>query len=131
MCEIFDPFVVESLLLGYRIPGASRGDRAEAAHVLLSRGLTAPEIAVMLDCTERTVERLKRIETQPMPEELPEWARDDDREWPLCPQGHEMTPDNILSRKYHSDVCRMCYNTEARARWKRAYDRSTREDVSA
>lgn len=111
----YDPFTVESLIQGYRIPAATRADRAAAAQELSRRGLNACQIARRLEITDRSVDRLRLEHVEPLGP-LPEWADDYEREWPKCRKGHELTPDNIRKSANGGVRCQMCY-----AAWFRGY----------
>lgn len=106
----YDPFVAESLVLGYHMPTATKADRAAAIAELEKRGFTPKQITERMHITQRTVMRLRNLEVEPLPP-LPEWAEDYDKEWPKCSRDHEQTPDNFTIRwdgRCWRRICFMC-----------------------
>jgi len=58
----FDPFVIESLVLRYPVPGASEGERREAAVILYERGWGFEQTAAVLRMSVRDVELAVKAE---------------------------------------------------------------------
>lgn len=142
MTTHYDPFVVESIILGYHMPAATHADKAAAVRELSRLGVTRAMIAARLDTTERNVERLRQADIEPLPP-LPDWADDYEREWPKCLEGHELTPDNYWIRKDNQGrpawlQCIICYrkaekirNHKYEARYREARCAARREKESA
>lgn len=93
----YDPFTVESMILGYRMTAASAADKAAATQELTRQGYSTDEIALRLYTTRRHIVRLRTKEVVPLPP-LPDWCDDYERQWPTCEVGHELTPDNVGRR---------------------------------
>lgn len=111
--NLFDPFVRDSLLQRFPVPGATRADKAAAAQELSRRGMPLGTIMAWLRLTERYALRLLDTTVYPMP------ALDEDEdipdEWPRCGRGHELEPTNRTSR----GRCRTCQNEDARNNYRR------------
>lgn len=128
--QYFDPFVVESIVQGYRMPTATAADKVAAAKELSMRGLNDGEIAERLCITADGVRIARNREVEPLPP-LPEWCDNYEQEWPKCKAGHELTPDNYRERRNGRagalrKECLMCRQEQNR-RYDTARRRAKRE----
>lgn len=116
----FDEFVVDCLLQGFLMPSATRADRAAAVQEWARRGLATADMSARLSVSQREVERLRHWEVVPLGP-IPDWARQD-RQWPRCPQGHELTPDNVVANPYRrrGGNCGMCRAHNEKQRYQRS-----------
>ena len=105
----YDEMVVDALVQRYPVEGASTADNAAAVQRLTQRGWEASQIASLLKITERSVDRMKTLDIEPLPP-IPDWV---EKQWPTCKHGHELSPDNLVKRYYGREGksyqgCRMC-----------------------
>ena len=61
----YDPFIVESLIMGYPVPKASTADKTRASQILRERGHNKDEIADILRTSPRHICRIINREVQP------------------------------------------------------------------
>lgn len=111
--QCYDPFVVDSIVMHYWMPGATAADKAAAVQELTRRGHREDEIAAWLAMTVRSVSRFRAMEVVPLPP-IPAWA---EQEYPLCVNGHEMSPDNTYTRsdrKTSWKGCQQCRHDKRR-----------------
>jgi hypothetical protein len=102
--QCYDPFVADSIVMHYWVPGATVADKAAAIQELMRRGQHEEDIAAWLAVTVRTVARLKAMEVIPLLP-IPAWAEQD---YPQCVNGHEMSPDNTYTRNDRRSDWRGC-----------------------